>query len=245
MHLFTKMFSCANHRIELAARVNSISALLDATHQSPPQVVGAVPVGTPVAMPSQVLLNQPDVSREARGLAILLLYASYERLLVSLCRTVLEAAASLRVGNRRFKPGLKLFAVHPYLQAIVDSQQAAIWNGSGLDIVKVLDNTRECTIVPDIFPTDGTHMRKTQVYTFCNLLELGDPGPILREVWDRLDTVVIERNMIAHGAATADEIGRLYTIGEIRSFVALWQQRWGEFLNWVETEGSTRDFFRR
>jgi hypothetical protein len=87
-------------------------------------------------------------------------------------------------------------------------------------------------------------MKRTQVSTFCSLFELGDPGPILREVWDRLDTIVTERNDIAHGKATADEVGRRYSIGEAKALVAVWHQRWGEFLDWVETSGSTRDFFR-
>lgn len=226
MRSLRTMLSCEGHRVELATRIASIVALLDATHAQPQPGV-------------------PDVGREARGLTVLLLYAAYERLLVSLCRSVLEEAASLRVGNRRLKPGLKLFAARSSLEALAVSGPNAIWTGRGLDLVNVLDHGRRCTIDARMFPTDGSHMRRQQVATICQVLTLGDPAPVLRDVWDRIDTIVDERNKIAHGAETADEIGRRYTIGEVRALVSLWLQRWTDFLNWVESRGSGREFFRK
>jgi hypothetical protein len=68
--------------------------------------------------------------------------------------------------------------------------------------------------------------------------------PVLREVWGRLDSIVSERNQIAHGRLTADEVGRNYSIGELMELVQLWRDRWGSFLGWVESKASTRDFFR-
>lgn len=67
------------------------------------------------------------------------------------------------------------------------------------------------------FPHDGSYMRRSQVSLFCELLGIGDPGPILREVWSRLDTVVIARNDIAHGTVTPDEVGRRYSVDEVRA----------------------------
>ena len=64
-------------------------------------------------------------------------------------------------------------------------------------------------------------MRCSQVYLFCDLFELGDPGLILKEIWDRLDTVVVERNDIAHGKATPEEVGRAYSSADVRSLVEL------------------------
>lgn len=237
------MLDCNIHRAELTARIQSITALLDATHLSP-----APPAATPgVTAPTTGTLapTGPDVSREARGLAILLMFASYEHLMVSLCRSVLEIAASLRVGNRRLKPGLKLFAAYRQLQSLIDSRVAGIWTGAGLNLVNILDQPRSCTIVTDVFPKDGSYMRPSQVLVFCDILGLGNPGPILREVWGRLDTIVTERNLIAHGAATADQVGRNYSIADIRNLVVIWHQRWGDFLTWVESHCADRSFFRR
>lgn len=237
------MLNCGNHRAELAARVNSIVALLDATH-GPPPAASSAGTSAPTASAVSVPPGGPDVSREARGLAVLLLYAAYEHLLVSLCRSVLEAAASLGVGNRRLQPGLKLFAAHGQLSSLAGSKPTQVWNGAGIKLVEAVDHPRQCTIVTSVFPRDGSHMRRKQVSTLCTVLGLGDPAPILREVWDKIDPVVRDRNKIAHGEATADEVGRQYTIGETRALVALWHQRWGEFLDWVERSASTRSFYR-
>jgi hypothetical protein len=188
--------------------------------------------------------TSPDISREVRGLCVLLLYAAYERLLLSLCRSILETARSLRCGNRRLKPGLRLFAAFSTIQSVNNVSQKQIWKGKGLELVNTLGERKSCTISADVFPTDGSHMRQQQVVTFCELLELGEPGPILKNAWGRLNTIVTQRNEIAHGAKTSEEIGRSYTVGELRDLVDIWELRWGEFIDHVETAASDRDFYR-
>jgi hypothetical protein len=66
----------------------------------------------------------------------------------------------------------------------------------------------------------------------------------LREVWQRLDTVVTERNAIAHGRETAGNIGRQYTLADLNTLVDLWDLRWMEFIDWVEQAAASRDFYR-
>ncbi|SDM85777.1 hypothetical protein SAMN04488074_12818 [Lentzea albidocapillata subsp. violacea] len=222
------MLSCAIHRAELKRRLDTVVSLLDAAHGLP--IVG---VAAPVA----------DISKEVRGLSIVLIYASYENLLTSLCRSLLEAVQQMRVGNRRLRPGLQLVAAHPKLQAIAGSKSTAIWK-SGLDVVDVLSQSKSCTVSPYVFPNDGTNFRTSQVRTFCDVFALGDPAPILREVWQRIDTIVVERNSVAHGEKTPDDIGRNYSEQDVRNLVALWQLRWGEFITWVENAAASRDFFR-
>ncbi len=219
------MLDCSPHRSEFAARIASIRTLLDATHTA----------GSPTT---------PDISRETRGLCVVLLYAAYERLLVSLCRSILETANTLRVGNRRLKPGLRLFAAYRTIQAVNNASQKQIWRGKGIEVVNTLGKRTGCTISPDVFPTDGSHMKQGQVETFCEVFGIGPPGPILQDAWGRLNTVVSQRNDIAHGAKTSEEIGRSYTVGDLRHLVDIWELRWGEFINHVEAAASNRDFFR-
>lgn len=77
-------------------------------------------------------------------------------------------------------------------------------------------------------------MKASQVRLFCDLFDLGDPGPVLREVWPQLDTIVDLRNGIAHGRLTPDEVGRNYTHDEVLTLVNLWEIRWLEFIDWIE-----------
>lgn len=218
------MLDCTPVRDDLSAQLRSIRGLLDATHQTQPTV--------------------PDISRETRGLCIVLLYASYERLLRSLCRAILEVAKNLGVGNRRLQPGLRVFAAFSTLQTVNSVTPAHIWRGHGMEVVKALGERRASTISPEVFPNDGSHMKQGQLRTFCDILALDPPGPVLREIWQRIDTIVSERNAIAHGTLTADEVGRTYSIGDLRSLVDIWERRWMEFLDHAETKAATRDFFR-
>ncbi|WP_433891364.1 MAE_28990/MAE_18760 family HEPN-like nuclease [Streptomyces sp. CA-111067] len=205
-------------------RLKVVTTILDATHDY---------------VPSATL----DISREARGMGIVLVYAAYENMLYSLCRAVLEHVVNLRVSNKRLMPGLQIFAVHPKLKSLTNSSPAKIWSGSGSDVVDAITSS-SCTISSDLFPDDGSHMRRSQVTTFCNVFNFGNPAPILREAWQRIDSIVNERNAVAHGRMTPEEVGRNYSIGEMRDFLQIWEIRWNEFLDWVESKASSRDTFR-
>lgn len=219
------LISCQLHRAEFQQRMTVVRSLLNAAH------------------PATGVTLSPDISKEARGLAILLLYAAYENLLTTLSRSLLESATRLRVGNKRLRNGFKIFAVHSMLQSTSDSPQTAIWR-SGLDLMETLSDGRSCTVSPNLFPNDGTNFRRSQVQTFCNVFGLSDPGPVLREVWSRLDTIVIERNAIAHGGENPGDVGRRYTLADLNALVDLWDRRWMEFITWVENAASSRDFYR-
>jgi hypothetical protein len=185
-----------------------------------------------------------DVSREARGLGIVLLYAAYEHLLHSLVRGLLEAAVAIRSGNRRLKTGFRVAAVVNQLQSISDSRGGRVRPNTAREVVRTLDESRGCTVDVNWFPDDGTHMKRTQVSSFFDLFDLGDPASILREAWDRLDTIVDERNAIAHGRRRADEVGRQYTRQDLLCLVDLWEQRWLEVAAVIEQRTYDRSFFR-
>jgi hypothetical protein len=219
------MFECEPYRAEFKRRVETIRRILD--------------TGDPVVAGAAI-----DISRETRGLAILLLFASYENLITTLCRGLLEKAKSLRVGNRRLRPSIKQFAVFNIFESIKTSSEGKIWQEKGRQLIDCIFDSRNCTIDENKFPSDGSYMKKSQVSLFCTIFDLGDPGSILKEVWVRLDTIVSERNRIAHGSAVPEEIGRFYTSSEIRHLVNLWECRWCDFIDHVEIKASVRDFYR-
>ncbi len=175
---------------------------------------------------SQDNSKAPDISREARGLAILLLFAAYENLLKSLCRSLLETARRLKVGNRRLRTGFRVFAIHSRLQAMAGNSSAKVDWTESRKLLEDASRARGCSINSSIFPNDGSFMKSTQVRLLCELFDLGDPAPVLREVWDRLDSIVSQRNLIAHGSSTPEDVGRGYTSAEIEVLVDLWERRW-------------------
>lgn len=196
------------------------------------------------AHPAAVPPGGIDIGREVRGLVILLLFASYENLLKSVCRGLLERASLLRVGNRRLRTGFRLFAVHNVIRSIADSAETNLWKGAGKDLLDCAFNSSACTINPHIFPADGSFMKRSQVSVFFQIFDLGDPGAILKEVWDKLDAIVVERNKIAHGEMTPEEIGRAYSLSDIVVLMNAWETRWLEFITHIEARAGNRDFYR-
>lgn len=215
-------------RDALSDQMHAIVRLIDATH---PQ--GPVPAGT------------VDVSREMRGLAIVLLFAAYESLLTSATRTLLEAAISLRVGNRRLKPGFRMFALEASVRSARDVSDSRLFSRALPRLVSVAAKSdRTSTINPDVFPADGSFMRDSQVELWCDLFDIGRPAAILTRTWNDLNGVVADRNAIAHGRLTPEVVGRRYTETELRDLVENWSADWRDFLNHVEGLASSRSFFR-
>jgi hypothetical protein len=203
------------HRTALSDRIEVARRLVRATQLQIP----------PVGNASSLAAPPDDVSREARGLAVLLLFAAYENLLTSLCRSLLEAAAKSRARARRLKPGLQLFLIHSELASLSDGGIKKLWRTSGLKLLTALVERPAREIDQNLFPDDGSYMKNSQVAVFCRVFDLGDPLPVLREVWPRINIVVDQRNGIAHGRLTPEEVGRTYTHAEVLGLISLWELR--------------------
>lgn len=220
--------NCSPYRTDFQDRIAQVKELLRAA--DPPN--------------SGALASVVDISRSVRGLAIVLLYAAYENLLRGLVRGLLEAAARTGASNRRLRSGFRVSAIARELQAVKDTPGNRFRLDQALAIANALNQSRGCTVEPDWFPDDGTHMRRAQVRSIFRLFALGDPASILKGAWERLDTIVDERNAVAHGRRGADEVGRAYTQQEILDLVNLWEARWLELIARIQSETSVREFFR-
>ena len=224
------MINLSLHVIAFQDRIDSAVRLIDETHPRPTTST----IGT-----------AGPISREARGLVIVLLFGAYENLLSSLTRTLLETALALRVGNRRLRPGFRAFALASSAKSIKDLSEKKLYSHGLPRLVEAADpGGRICTIDPSSFPADGSFMKASQVTLWCELFNISNPHLILYRTWATIDAVVAERNGIAHGRLTAGEVGRRYTEGEIRQLVSDWRDDWLEFLQIVENLGRSRDFYR-
>jgi hypothetical protein len=187
--------------------------------------------------------HKPDASREARGLAIVLLYAAYENLLHSLCRSLLETAAKSRAKARRLRPELRLFLAHGEMTSLADGGRKRLWKSAGIKIVSALNDKPISTINTGLFPDDGSFMKASQVALFCQTFGFGDPVPVLEEVWTKLNGVVDQRNGIAHGRYTSEEVGRAYSHDEVLDLITEWEEKWLSFLDWVENHCANTTFY--
>jgi hypothetical protein len=223
---------CSIHRQALKDRVEVARRLVTATEK--PISVAASNSST---SPSQ------DISREVRGMAILLLFAAYENLLKTVSRTLLEEAAKSRARAQNLKPGFRLFLAHGELVGLLDSGRRKIWKSSGLKILSAVTERPARELDKSLFPDDGSFMKSSQVVVFCDVFDFGHPGPILREAWDRIDNIVDQRNGIAHGRLTPEEVGRNYSHSDLLKLIDLWETRWEDFLGWIESHCKGTKFY--
>jgi len=219
------MIDVTPHRAALADRISVVQSLIDETHPAPPATSA--------------------ISREARGLAIVLLFAAYEELLTSLTRTLLETAIRMRVGNRRLQPGFRAFALHSATSSARGVSDRKLFVTALPSLVDAAgQGGAPPTINPDDFPNDGSFMKRSQIETWARLFNIGHPAKVLRRTWSGIDGVVAQRNGIAHGRLTPQEVGRTYTEAEIRQLTSDWAQDWDDFLSHVDRLAASRDFFR-
>jgi RiboL-PSP-HEPN len=188
--------------------------------------------------------NASPIDREVRGLSVLLLFAAYENLITTLCRQLIDAAKSLNIPNGELKIGIRQFAVHSMFISMNASSQSKVWRETGRKAIECILNDTNCTLDSQIFPSDGSFMKKSQVLLFAEIFELGDPGAILKEAWVSLDAIVSQRNDIAHGKSTPAEIGRSYSSQDIRTLVDNWETRWIEYLQLVKMLANKRRFYK-
>lgn len=213
------------HLQALADRIDVANRLLDETH----------PAGG----------GPGPISREARGLIVVLLFAAYENLLQSLTRTLLEGAIQCHVGNRRLRPGFRAFALESAAKSVRDVSEKKLFSKALPNLVDLAaPGGRTCTLDPSSFPSDGSFMRRSQIQLWCQIFEVPDPDLLLQRTWPVIDTVVSQRNGVAHGRLTPEDVGREYTEADIRSLISDWHDDWRDFLRDVAIRAQTRDFFR-
>lgn len=219
------------HLADLNSRLDTATKLIDETHLG--------------SSSNSMNAGSGPIAKEARGLAVVLLFAAYENLLTSLTRTLLEGAIKCRVGNRRLRPGFRMFALKSAVSSLRDMSEKKLFSHSLPRLISQVElSGRTCTIDTEAFPNDGSFMKSSQIKLWCDIFEIGPPQKYLHRTWTSVDAIVAQRNQIAHGAATPDAVGRAYTEADIRSLIENWRLDWSDFLLHVENLGSNRDFFR-
>lgn len=218
------MIDVTPHRQALGERIRVVELIINETH------VG--PTGGPV-------------SREARGMAVVLLFAAYEELLKSLTRTLLETVIRLKISNRRLQPGLRAFALSNAAKSLRNVGDKKVFVSAIPQIIELTGRTdRKPTVDPNDFPDDGSFMKQSQIKVWSSTFDIGPPAKILKNIWNQIDAVVSQRNQIAHGSSTPQQIGRTYTEAEILDLITNWHTDWDAFLVHVQNRATTRDFFR-
>jgi hypothetical protein len=84
-----------------------------------------------------------------------------------------------------------------------------------MELFKKVDSASTFDVCDDLFPFDGSHFRFQQLETIWALFGLAVPIVTANRMMGRIDELVEHRNAIAHGRATAEEVGRRFSVGDI------------------------------
>lgn len=182
------------------------------------------------------------MSRETRGLAMVILFAAYEKLLGSLAREILETTSTYRGHRRNLVPGLKLLSISGALQSVQGATKKNLWSTCGPKLSDQLASPAG-TLDPSIFPGDGSFMNESQVVLFCEIFAVSDWRKALGKSFALLSEIRDGRNAVAHGRMTAEEVGRRTTYGDTLTKIDEWEAGWKRFLDQVEALAAHRSYF--
>ncbi|WP_146143612.1 MAE_28990/MAE_18760 family HEPN-like nuclease [Bifidobacterium callitrichos] len=185
----------------------------------------------------------PDVKKSIRGLAIVMLFGAYEKMIKTLCAELIETASTFRGKQRNLSPQFRMVGIASQINAIRDpaAKKSTLWERTLPNVLKQIDG--EASALTEIWPDNGEYMKRSQVLIFCQFFNLGEAIGSLGKVHNIIDSIVSQRNQIAHGELTAQEVGRNYSEVDIDSLINDWENGWSNFLDSVSSIVSNKAYF--
>ncbi|MBN8709440.1 MAG: hypothetical protein J0I10_08675 [Verrucomicrobia bacterium] len=153
--------------------------------------------------------------RAARGLAFVHMYAAYEHTIRTGMQLAIDTIASKNHQTKELSPPLLSLFLDSKLRSLKDCGTKDIWK-KRLQLFEEVFSNSTPTIDNQIIPTDGTHYRYSHLQTIFAVLGI-NRMPARRTIHlHRINEIVGNRNAIAHGRETADEVGRRYSRSDVQ-----------------------------
>ena len=150
----------------------------------------------------------------AKGMAFVQMYAIYEYTVTSAVRAAVDAVALHGHPIKELTPCLLSLFLDPELQSLQNSTVKTAW-AARLKLLDRASSNDPARINNTVFPIDGTHFRASQLQLIFDVFGIkGIPAKRRRHL-GRINDVVENRNAIAHGRDTAENIGRTHTRADI------------------------------
>lgn len=161
-----------------------------------------------------------EIAAAAKGMAFVQVYAIYEFTVRSAVQISIDALNAHKTRIRDISPSLLALYLDPELSALKDCGVKNVW-GNRLKIFERAFSRELISLSNGIGPpNEGAHYRHPDLIMICKVFGIARlPVPRRRHLF-RIDEVVDNRNQIAHGSETAEEVGRRYTRPEINRIIA-------------------------
>ena len=164
----------------------------------------------------QVASLSPPAVITAKGIAFVQMYAIHEFTLLGAVAAALNATGNHGLQVAEIRRELAALVLTPELQSYQTCGKEKLWNRNVELLMKSASS--DIAIMPaDAFPHNGSQYRRSQIETIW--LVFGISVPIVPDprILPLIDEVVGNRNAIAHGRITAEDIGQTYSHGQIET----------------------------
>jgi hypothetical protein len=161
----------------------------------------------------------------SKGMVFVQLYAIHEFSTKGMVKAGISAIKGAQVTFDQMRHETLALLLDKETCSVVDAGRQTAWNCR----IELFNRARSTSLIDTAdgtFPTDGSHFRLPQTYLIWELF--GITAPVLPDVQltHLIGEIVEHRNAIAHGRATATEIGRRFThteiLKKIRSMLSIW-----------------------
>lgn len=146
-----------------------------------------------------------------KGLVFVQLYGVYEFAVRASVQAALSAIKEGRLSPSQLPHEILCLVLDPLWVAAAKAGRSRMWEKRQDLIAKVVSGDSLSDLQDTLFPSDGSHYRVKQLHTIWKIFAI--PGPVVPDprFQGRIHELVENRNAIAHGRITAEEVGRRYT----------------------------------
>lgn len=156
-----------------------------------------------------------DLAAAAKGLAFVQYYAVYEFTVRSIVRVAIDSINAHGHKMKDMAPSLMALYLDPELTALRDRATTRVWEHRLRIFDRAFSADSAALSNDTIPPSDGSHYRHGHLLMIFKVFGIARLPVRRRRHLYRIDEVVGNRNKIAHGEETAEDIGRRYTRGDI------------------------------
>lgn len=163
----------------------------------------------------QVRLASVHSIATSKGLAFVQMYAIYEFTLHGAVEASIEAVCQLELSMGELRRELIALFLGNEFTSIRDCGVERRWKLQTQIMIKASSATSLTSSNNKVFPTDGSHYRRSQLQTIWDIFGVTSSIVPSGRIYPLIDELVENRNAIAHGRRTSDDVGRGYSETDI------------------------------
>ncbi len=185
--------------------------------------------------------------RIAKGLAYVHMYAAIEKTTNDIVTTALIEVDSIKPTTRHLKSSFQPIAVHPSLQSIRDCSSGKFFNRSA-NIFEAIEENELCAVNETMF---GLYLQNVWIESIDEVCRCFGMKKIAISPLEKslLNSIVENRNKVAHGRESASEVGQKHSSDHLMRLhdlsVSFCEKLTDEFETFISTRKFVKPHFKK